>query len=98
MMRQRALISLQEAAQVFDISVNYASGSGAIVIRAGSTIVTHIVGNTFLEVNGVRHHFDVPSIIIDGDVFVPLRIISEALGYEVLWEPGVILVNGERIE
>jgi chitodextrinase len=42
-------------------------------------------------VNGIEYAYDVPPLIIDGRMMVPLRFISQALGAKVDWDP----INGQ---
>ncbi|MCL2577845.1 MAG: copper amine oxidase N-terminal domain-containing protein [Defluviitaleaceae bacterium] len=43
-----------------------------------------------VTLNGVPIDFHVSPEIIDGRTMVPMRVIFEAMGFEVLWEPGFI--------
>lgn len=45
------------------------------------------IGEKKMIVNGREEKIDVPAQIIDGRTMVPLRVVSEALGAEVDWEP-----------
>lgn len=45
------------------------------------------IGKPQMIINGRVQEIDVPALIIDGRTMVPLRVVSEALGAEVDWEP-----------
>lgn len=49
-----------------------------------------------VEINGSSVSFDQPPIIVDGRTLVPMRAIFEALGYEVIWDDGMIDVYDEN--
>lgn len=44
------------------------------------------VDSTLAEVNGEEVTLDLPAVVRDGRVFVPLRFIAESLGGEVFWD------------
>ena len=63
----------------------------------GSTAVTAAVGDGALVVNGIRYNC-AEIYIKDGRTYVPLRVLCQALGYEISWNSaldGVSVVTGE---
>ena len=48
-------------------------------------------------INGQRKMLDVPAVVIDGIVFVPVRFIAEAFGYTVAWREAdmTVLISGD---
>ncbi len=52
----------------------------------GENTVTFSIDNTTAYVNGAETPMDVPAHLIDDQTFVPLRFLSENLGYTVEWD------------
>ena len=48
--------------------------------------VTFAIDNTTATVNGAATTMDVPARLINDQTFVPLRFLSENLGYTVDWD------------
>jgi len=89
MLQSRTMLSLQEIADIFDLTISYDKESGITVIEGESVIISHQIGNSFLEADGERIHFGAPSSMTIGDQnFIPLRVIAEILGYEIRWQSG----------
>lgn len=63
----------------------------------GTTVELRINSDVLL-VNGERETMDVPAQRIDGEVVVPLRALGEALGYEVAWLDGLVIMSKEPID
>ena len=52
----------------------------------GENTVTFSIDNTTAYVNGAETPMDVPARLINDQTFVPLRFLSENLGYNVEWD------------
>ncbi len=52
----------------------------------GENTVTFSIDNTVAYVNGAETPMDVPARLINDQTFVPLRFLSENLGYTVEWD------------
>ena len=89
MLQSRTMLSLQEIADIFNLTVSYDEESGLALIEKDSIVISHQIGNSYLEIDGQRVHFGAPSsMTINGENFVPLRVIAEILGYEIRWHSG----------
>ncbi|MDO4482607.1 MAG: stalk domain-containing protein, partial [Bacillota bacterium] len=62
-----------------------ASNYSVTVKYNGQTIILYIDSNT-AKVDGVSKSMDVPPQIVDDRTLIPLRFVSEALGFDVSWE------------
>ena len=51
-----------------------------------NTAVTFAIDDTEAEVNNTPATMDVPARLINGKTMVPLRFLSENLGYKVDWD------------
>lgn len=63
-----------------------ARGGGGERNGAGENTVTFSIDNTTAYVNGAETSMDVPARLINDQTFVPLRFLSENLGYNVEWD------------
>ena len=69
------------------IGVDFAwdgTGKQVTCTRGSQTLVLQ-VGSNSVTVNGVAQQIDAPPQILNGRVCVPLRVISENLGFTVVW-------------
>ncbi len=58
-----------------------------IALAYRETIDVHLPDNGDPpEINGEMTSFDTPACIIDGDIYVPLRLAAESIGFEVEWD------------
>ena len=51
-----------------------------------NTAVTFAIDDTNAEVNNTPATMDVPARLINGKTMVPLRFLSEEMGFEVAWD------------
>ena len=63
----------------------------ATVTKPGATI-TVTVGKPVVVINGESRPLDVPPVVYNGVVLVPVRVISESMGAYVQWVPDCRLV------
>ena len=85
-------IPLRSMFEQMGAAVSYDPASKtATVSKPGAEIVV-TVGKPEVIVNGESRPLDVPPIIYNGDVLVPVRVISEGMGAYVQWVPDKRLV------
>jgi hypothetical protein len=82
----RVMLTLQVVADLFDMDIDYDPETGVAVLSKDGITITHEVGSTVYEADGTIIEFDAPSIIIRELAFIPLRVILEVLGYDVIWQ------------
>jgi hypothetical protein len=73
-------------------TVTYTSATQMVEVSKPGVDVQITVGKLSVLINGEPRPLDVPAEIYKGDVLVPVRVISEALGAYVLWVPDKRLV------
>lgn len=61
------------------------SGTQTMVIQKDNITFTLDVGSNIAFNNGVRMELDVPAQIVNNRTMVPLRVVSEVLGANVVW-------------
>ncbi|HEY1866894.1 MAG TPA: copper amine oxidase N-terminal domain-containing protein, partial [Candidatus Cybelea sp.] len=81
------LIPLRSMFEQMGATVAYdASSKTATVSKPGAQVVV-TVGKPVVVINGESRPLDVPPILYNGDVLVPVRVISEGMGAYVQWVP-----------
>jgi len=84
----RTLLPLRNVFEIFGFEVKWDQSSQAITASRGSYRMTMKNGENLARVNGRMQFLDVPSRLINGRVYVPVRFVAETLGAEVTWNPG----------
>jgi len=96
----RILIPLREIFAHMKVNVRWDYASQNIIITTEDKEIKFRINFKQAIINGERAILDVPAVRIKGDVFVPLRFISESLGARVNWNKGnkSISIEYENIE
>jgi hypothetical protein len=68
-------------------TVSYDAGTKTATITKPGAEVQVTVGRPEVLVNGQSHPLDVPPMVYQGNVLVPVRVISEGMGAYVQWVP-----------
>jgi len=74
-------------------------GMSAVAVDSGlipSTTSVTPIAPISVNLDGTRLTFDVPPMLVDGRVLVPMRAIFEALGAEVNWDDATRTATGTR--
>ena len=66
--------------------VTWDDATRSATVRGKNSSVTFSIDNTTATVNGAGRTMDVPARLINGKTMVPLRFLSEELGYRVEWD------------
>lgn len=77
-------IPIRGVAESLGAQVNWNDSSRTVAIRSGQTNISFVVGATSAQVDGKVIPIQ-PAHIVNGSTMVPLRFVSEALGYNVQW-------------
>ncbi len=67
--------------------VTFDKPTGTVRAKRGKNSVELVVGSTRAKVNGMTTIMPIPAFIYKERTMVPLRFMSEALGYDVQWNP-----------
>ena len=67
--------------------MSYDAGSKTVTVSKAGAEVKVTVGKPEVIINGESRPLDVPPIMYQGTVLVPVRVISEGMGAYVLWVP-----------
>jgi len=81
------LIPLRSMFEQMGATVSYDAGSKTVDVSKAGADVKVTVGTPEVVINGESRPLDVPPIIYQGHVLVPIRVISEGMGAYVQWVP-----------
>jgi hypothetical protein len=79
------LIPLRSMFEQMGATVSYDAGSKTATVSKPGAEVKVTVGKPEVVINGESRPLDVPPMIYQGSVLVPVRVISEGMGAYVLW-------------
>jgi hypothetical protein len=79
------LIPLRSMFEQMGATVSYDAGSKTVTVSKPGAEVKVTVGKPEVVINGESRPLDVPPIMYQGNVLVPVRVISEGMGAYVLW-------------
>jgi len=81
------LIPLRSMFEQMGGTVSYDAGSKTVTVSKSGSEVKVTVGKPEVVINGESRPLDVPPMIYQGNVLVPVRVISEGMGAYVQWVP-----------
>ncbi|MBV8637880.1 MAG: hypothetical protein JO322_07315 [Candidatus Eremiobacteraeota bacterium] len=81
------LIPLRSMFEQMGATVSYNAGSKTVTVSKPGSEVRVTVGKPEVVINGETRPLDVPPMIYQGSVLVPVRVISEGMGAYVQWVP-----------
>jgi hypothetical protein len=81
------LIPLRSMFEQMGATVSYDASSKTVTVSKPGSEVKVTVGKPEVMINGESRPLDVPPIIYQGTVLVPVRVISEGMGAYVQWVP-----------
>ncbi|WP_422486032.1 copper amine oxidase N-terminal domain-containing protein [Gudongella sp. DL1XJH-153] len=95
----RTLVPMRAIFEEFGLEVSWNEEERTVTGEGEGLVVRFEIDSNQATVNGLVHTLDAPATIIDGRTMVPLRFLSEALGYNVVWiaDSQLILLSREPI-
>ncbi len=94
LVKGRVLVPMRKIFEAFGLKVTWnaslqeARGQS----QSGSINIVIPIGSTKVQVNGLESTLDVPAQIIGGSTMVPLRFLSEHMGYNIVWNSDAQLI------
>lgn len=82
----KTLVPLRATMEAFGCVVNWNESAKTAIVEKDGTVVTLVVGDASMYVNGVRKANDSMPQIIAGRVYLPIRAVLEAFGASVNWD------------
>ncbi len=86
------LIPLRSMFEQMGATVSYDAGSKTVTVSKAGAEVKVTVGKPEVIINGESRPLDVPPMVYQGIILVPVRVISEGMGAYVQWVPDRRLV------
>ncbi|MDQ7788934.1 MAG: serpin family protein [Clostridia bacterium] len=81
----QTLVPMRIIFEALEAQVSYVQG--AVTVTKGQDTVKLVIGERVAYINGKETPLDVTPRIVNERTMVPLRLVSEALGADVKWEP-----------
>ncbi|MCM3715293.1 copper amine oxidase N-terminal domain-containing protein [Alkalihalobacillus oceani] len=85
----RTLVPLRGVFEALGATVKWNQKAQTVTAKKGDQTIELVIGKKQGKRNGQAYFLDVPPKVIHGRTMVPLRFISEALGYEVKWDSSI---------
>lgn len=92
----RTLLPVRFLAESIGADIDYDAPSATATILSGSTVVRITLNAATMDVNGTPVPLEVSAQNVGGRILVPMRAICEALGRQVDWHTGGLIVVGDR--
>lgn len=95
----RTLVPMRAIFEAFGLEVEWDEVNRIAKGTTSETSISFTIGSKLVVVNGIAKSIDVPAKIIDGRTMMPLRFVSENMGYNVVWvgNSNLILLSQEDI-
>ena len=91
----RSLVPIRFISESFGAKVDWDQSTSTVTAKIeglkGKT-VRLVLGSNKININGKDTTIDVPAERINGRVFVPFRVVSEAFGKKVFYDRGLIII------
>jgi hypothetical protein len=88
----QVLVPLRSMFEQMGATVSYDAPSRTVTIIAAQRSISLTIDRPQVVINGESRPLDVPPVLEDGIVLVPIRVIAETLGAYVLWDASVRVV------
>jgi len=82
----RTQVPLRTALEHFGAEVGWIPERYTATVSYGDKIIEVPIGESYILVNGEKVYNDTIALIKNGRTYLPLRVVFESLGAEVLWE------------
>lgn len=104
----RTMVPVRIIMENFGADVDWNETEQKVTITQGDRVITLVLGSNIADVNGTQTELDVTPVETNGRTMVPLRFVSENLGYDVSYievteqvlitdSPAVAEANGKKI-
>jgi uncharacterized secreted protein with C-terminal beta-propeller domain len=91
----RTLVPVRFVAESFGAKVSWNEKTSAIALSIGGRTVNMEVGKAIMEIDGKKVSLDVSPEIAGNRTYIPLRKLAEAIGKEVFYDRGLIIIGGK---
>ncbi len=81
-----ALVPMRPFFEALGAEVQWNNTSKIVIGKRGNITVSLSIGSTTADVNGQKRVLSVPAQLINGNTYIPLRFVGEALGDNVVYD------------
>lgn len=94
-MAEKASLSKKDAEGALNAFVDAVKDAGAqtAIVTGNNTSIRFSIDNVTTTIDGAAKTMDVPARLINDKTLVPLRFLSEELGFDVEWDEAERLVT-----
>jgi len=78
--------------------VSYDDNTNTAIITKGALVIKLKLGSNIVDVNGNQQQLSDTIPVVDGHVLIPLRFVSETLGYKVKWDGNTKIITIEALD
>ncbi len=89
----RTMVPIRGICEPLGLTLQWHPKNGTFVLLREKSVITHQVGTNIINIDGKTRIYDVKSLIVNGRTLVSLRMISEAVGLDVIWDHDTQTVN-----
>jgi hypothetical protein len=82
----RTFVPVRYLGNAIGATTNWDSTTKTVTMTMGNTIVTLVIGENSITVNGQAIPLDVAPVIQDGRTCLPVSAVASAFGYTVSWD------------
>lgn len=82
----RTMVPLRALGETLGAEFAWDGEKKQVTYRRGETVLVLTLGSATVLVNGVERAIDAPPQAVSGRTFVPLRVVTENLGFELKWD------------
>ncbi len=95
----RTMVPVRSIFEKLGADVTWINSSKQIIIKSSSKRIVLALGKTRAYVDNKGEDMDTPPMVIDGRTLIPVRFVSEKLGYDVEWkaEKREVHINTKKI-
>lgn len=94
----RTLVPLRAIFEALGAQVKWDAEAQSVIAEKRLDIISLVIGDNKLNINGDEKTLDVPAQIIEGRTMVPVRAISEAFGAKVDWNAATGTVTVDSVQ
>jgi Copper amine oxidase N-terminal domain len=95
----RTLVPMRAIFEAFGLTVSWDENTNTVKGTSADTTILFTIGSNKAMVNDQERVLDVPASVIDNRTMIPLRFLSENMGYNVVWigSSNLILISKSDI-
>ena len=82
----RTLVPVRVLFEYYDAKVSWNESLRQVMVISGTTVMIFNIDSKIMYLNGAVHTLDAAPVIVNDRTLVPVRFISENLGYIVKWD------------